>query len=165
MSVFCDRAKDRRLYNRLARGILSKFIRRRWRCRVDRREATDHGGYKPRNQRWIDFLRSTALGGLDRRSVETASGTRFDIRSRLGGHLHGDDPVLSKNTNELKTGAPVRFDRHRLVASPSSGACRRRCRRFGFLVRAGKTPFSNEVPRSRVETWIQALGRTWTRTC
>ena len=32
-----------------------------------------------------------ALGGLDRRSVETASGTRFDIRSRLGGHLHGDD--------------------------------------------------------------------------
>ena len=24
--------------------------------------------------------------------VKTASGTRFDIRSRLGGHLHGDDP-------------------------------------------------------------------------
>ena len=50
--------------------------------------------------------------------------------------------VLSKNTNELKTGAPGRFDRHRLMASPSSGACRRRCRRFGFPVRAGKTPFS-----------------------
>ena len=64
--------------------------------------------------------------------------------------------VLSKNTNELKTGAPGRFDRHRLVASPSSGACRRRCRRFGFPVRAGKTPFSNGMPRSRAETWIQA---------
>ena len=24
--------------------------------------------------------------------METASGTRFDIRSRLGGHLHGDAP-------------------------------------------------------------------------
>ena len=44
--------------------------------------------------------------------------------------------VLSKNTNELKTGAPGRFDRHRPVASPRSGACRRRCRRFGFPVRA-----------------------------
>ena len=32
------------------------------------------------------------LGGLDRRSVETASGTRLDIRSRLSGHLHGDHP-------------------------------------------------------------------------
>ena len=52
------------------------------------------------------------------------------------------DHVLSKNTNELKTGAPGRFDRHRPVASPRSGACRRRCRRFGFSVRAGKTPSS-----------------------
>ena len=30
-------------------------------------------------------------------------------------------PVLSKNTNELKTGAPGRFDRHRPVASPDLG--------------------------------------------
>ena len=30
-------------------------------------------------------------------------------------------PAVSKNTNELKTGAPGRFDRHRLVASPRSG--------------------------------------------
>ena len=60
------------------------------------------------------------------------------------------------NANELKTGAPGRFDRHRLVASPRSGACRRRCRRFGFPVRAGKTPSSNGMPRSRAETWIQA---------
>ena len=43
-----------------------------------------------------------------------------------------DDHVVSKNTNELKTGAPGRFDRHRPVASLRSGACRRRCRRFGF---------------------------------
>ena len=47
--------------------------------------------------------------------------------------------VLSKNTNELKTGAPGRFDRHRLVASSSSGACRRRCQRFGFPKKAKKT--------------------------
>ena len=26
-------------------------------------------------------------------------GTRFDIRSRLGGHLHGDDPVLCQNSD------------------------------------------------------------------
>ena len=68
----------------------------------------------------------------------------------------GVKPVLSKNTNELQTGAPGRFDRHRPVASPRSGACRRRCRRFGFPVRAGKTPSSNGMPCSRAETWIQA---------
>ena len=28
---------------------------------VDRREAADHGRSNPRNQRWIDFLRSTVL--------------------------------------------------------------------------------------------------------
>ena len=64
--------------------------------------------------------------------------------------------VLSKNTNELKTGAPGRFDRHRPMASPRSGACRRRCRRFEFPVRTGKTPSSNGMPHSRAETWIQA---------
>ena len=42
------------------------------------------------------------------------------------------------------------------MASPRSGACRRRCRRFGFPVRAGKTRSSNGMPRSRAETWIQA---------
>ena len=66
------------------------------------------------------------------------------------------EPVLSKNTNELKTGAPGRFDRHRPMASPRSGACRRRCRRFEFPVRTGKTPSSNGMPRSRAETWTQA---------
>ena len=73
--------------------------------------------------------------------------------------LHGGQPcvpVVSNNTNELKTGAPGRFDRHRPVASPRSGACRRRCRRFGFPVRAGKTRSNNGMPRSRAETWIQA---------
>ena len=44
----------------------------------------------------------------------------------------------------------------RPVASPRSGACRRRCRRFGFPVRAGKTPSSNGMSRSRAETWVQA---------
>ena len=64
--------------------------------------------------------------------------------------------VLSKNTNELKTGAPGVSIVIAPVASHRSGACRRRCRRFGFSARAGKTPSSNGMPRSRAETWIQA---------
>ena len=94
---------------------------------------------------------------------EKANGPKDGILKALVVSKHGREkatwlagPVLSKNTNELKTGAPGRFDRHRPVASPRSGACRRRCRRFGASVRAGKTSFSNEVPRSRAETWIQA---------
>ena len=79
--------------------------------------------------------------------------SKFAETSRRG---TGSAVVLSKNTNELKTGAPGRFDGHRPVASPRSGACRRRCRRFGFPVRAGKTPSSNGMPRSRAETWVQA---------
>ncbi len=43
----------------------------------------------------------------------------------------------------------MEFDRRRPVVSPRSGACRRRCRRSGFPVRAGKTPSSNGMPRSR----------------
>ena len=40
--------------------VATTFIRRGW-CRwVDRHEAVDHGRPKPRNQRQIDFLRSTA---------------------------------------------------------------------------------------------------------
>ena len=31
----------------------------RWRRRVDRHEAVEHGRSKTRNQPWIDFLRST----------------------------------------------------------------------------------------------------------
>ena len=79
--------------------------------------------------------------------------SKFAETSRRG---TGSAVVLSKNTNELKTGAPGRFDRHRPVASPRSGACRRRCRRFGFPVRAGKTPSSNGMPRSRAKTWVHA---------
>ena len=63
-------------------------------------------------------------------------------------------PVQKTQTNSRL--APGRFDRHRPMASPRSGACRRRCRRFGFPVRAGKTPSSNGIPRSRAETRIQA---------
>ena len=48
-----------------------------------------------------------------------------------------------------------RFDRHQPVASPRAGD-RRRCRRFEFPVRAGKTPSGNGMPRSRAETWVQA---------
>ena len=71
-------------------------------------------------------------------------------------------PVLSKNTNELKTGAPGRFDRHRPVASHRSGACRRRCRRFGFSARAGKTPSSNGMPRSLGGDLDPGPGQRWT---
>ena len=71
-------------------------------------------------------------------------------------------PVLSKNINELKTGAPGRFDRHHPVASPRSGACRRRCRRFGFSARAGKTPSSNGMLRSLGEDLDPGPGQRWT---
>ena len=70
--------------------------------------------------------------------------------------------VLSKNTNELKTGAPGRFDRHHPVASPRSGACRRRCRRFGVSARAGKTPSSNGMLRSLGEDLDPGPGQRWT---
>ncbi len=70
--------------------------------------------------------------------------------------------VLSKNTNELKTGAPGRFDRHHPVASPRSGACRRRCRRFGFSARAAKTPSSNGMLRSLGEDLDPGPGQRWT---
>ena len=70
--------------------------------------------------------------------------------------------VLSKNTNELKTGAPGRFDRHQPVASPRSGACRRRCQRFGFSARAGKTPSSNGMLRSLGEDLDPGPGQRWT---
>ena len=74
-------------------------------------------------------------------------------------------PVLSKNTNELKTGAPGRFDRHRSVASPRSGACRRRCRRFGFSVRAGKNTVQQRDATLPGGDLDPGPGRTWTRTC
>ena len=90
--------------------------------------------------------------------------SKFAETSRRG---TGSAVVLSKNTNELKTGAPGRFDRHR----PSRGEPQIWGRvggdgepqiwgvsaiRFGFPVRAGKTPSSNGMPRSRAETWVQA---------
>ena len=77
-----------------------------------------------------------------RDSAPTEVGSESSIERRVlppsSGWWLPRNPVLSKNTNELKTGAPGRFDRHRLVASSSSGACRRRCQRLGFPVRAGK---------------------------
>ena len=41
-------------------------------CRVDRHEAAEHGSSKPRNQRWIDFLRSTAGAVLRRRGLSVS---------------------------------------------------------------------------------------------
>ena len=45
---------------RLERSFLPQS--RRWRRRVDQHEAAKHGRSKPRNQCWIDFLRSTRAG-------------------------------------------------------------------------------------------------------
>ena len=61
-------------------------------------------------------------------------------------------PKTQTNSRSARWG---RFDRHQPVASPRAGG-RRRCRRFEFPVRAGKTPSSNGMPRSRAETWVQA---------
>ena len=85
--------------------------------------------------------------------------SRFAQTSRRGtgsaiGAPEQTRPVQKhKRTQDWRAGC---FDRHRPVASHRSGACRRRCRRFGFSARAGKTPSSNGMPRSRAETWIQA---------
>ena len=43
------------------------------------------------------------------------------------------------------------------VATPAT--LRRRCRRFAFPVRAGKTPSSNGMPSYRAKAWIQAWGK------
>ena len=57
------------------------FLRRPWRRRVDRHEAAKHGGSKPRNQHWIDLLRSTA--GLESVCVFGHDGNRGSIGSYL----------------------------------------------------------------------------------
>ena len=74
------------------RASLSTFLRHRWRRRVDRHEAAEHGSSKPRNQRWIDFLRSTSLlfcpGARicypSNQSVELASMNNADDKSNIG---------------------------------------------------------------------------------
>ena len=48
-----------RIFENSRKRSLSTFIRHRWHRRVDRYGETDRGGSKPRNQRWIDFWRST----------------------------------------------------------------------------------------------------------
>ena len=44
-------------------------------------------------------------------------------------------------------------------ASPRPGACRRRCRRFGFPVRAGKHRPATGCHAPWAKTWIQVLGK------
>ena len=56
----------------------------------------------------VDF--AWALRPAIRGPVETASGTRFDIRSRLGGHLHGDDPPAQ---DDCKAHGPWPGRKHR----------------------------------------------------
>ena len=92
--------------------------------------------------------------------VRVASAANGRLNTRLV------EPIAScPKTQTNSRLAPGRFDRHRPVASPRSGACRRRCRGFGF-------------PRTRRENTVQQRdttlsggdldpgpGRTWTRTC
>ena len=52
-----------RIFETVARTSLSTFIRRRWHRRADRYGAADCGRSKRRNQRWINFLRSTGVRG------------------------------------------------------------------------------------------------------
>ena len=103
---------------------------------------------------------------------EKENGPKDGILKALVVSQHGREkatwlagPVLSKNTNELKTGAPGRFDRHRPMASPRSGACRRRCRRFGFPVRAGKNTVQQRDATLPGGDLDPGPGSTWTRTC
>ena len=63
--------------------------------------------------------------------------------------------VLASSHQHLMAEAP---DLWPISKGPSfgTGRGRRRCRRFEFSVRAGKTPSSKGMPRSRAETWVQA---------
>ena len=119
-------------------------------------EVADEGGCADPLKHCRTLIETESEASKDTKEAQAHLDQNVLARCAAGSPSHDSGPVLSKNTNELKTGAPGRFDRHRPVASPRSGACRRRCRRFGFSVRAGKTPSSNGMPRSRAETWIQA---------
>ena len=77
---------------------------------------------------------------------------------------HRANPVVSKNTNELKTGAPGRFDCHQPVASPRSGG-----REAMSAIRVPRTRRKNTVQQRDATLPDRDLdpgqGRTWTRTC
>ena len=47
--------------------------------------------------------------------MKTASGTRFDIRSRLGGHLHGDDPPAKTIVKPTALGPVANTDTKLLI--------------------------------------------------
>ena len=66
-----------------------------------------------------------------------------------------ETPSCPKTQTNSRSARRGRLDRHQPVASPRSGG-RRRCRRFEFPVRAGKTLSSKGMPGSRAETWVQA---------
>ena len=72
-------------------------------------------------QRQLDnTVLNAAVGGI-RRQISRAPGY-LALPSHLVCVSKTRLSVVSKNTNELKTSAPGRFDRHRPVASPRSGA-------------------------------------------
>ena len=67
----------------------------------------------------VQFLLLVLAGWVNRQQQDVIDYLQEENRVLRAG-LRGKR-VLSKNTNELKTGAPGRFDRHRPVASPRSG--------------------------------------------
>ena len=68
--------------------------------------------------------------------------------------------VLSKNTNELKTGAPGRFDRHRPVASHRSGGVSEAMSAIRVLrTRRENTVQQRDATLPGRKTWIQVLGK------
>ena len=82
--------------------------------------------------------------------------------------------VLSKNTNELKTGVPGRFDRHRPRGEPqiwgvseAMSAIRvLRTRRENTVQQWDATlPDEDLEPGLGKDGHQGGLGRTWTRTC
>ena len=94
---------------------------------------------------------------------EKANGPKDGILKALVVSKHGREkvtwlarPVLSKNTNELKTGAPGRFDRHRPMASTQIWGVSEAMSAIRVPRTRRETPSSNGMPRSRAETWIQA---------
>ena len=62
-------------------------------------------------------------------------------------------PKTQTNSRLVRRAVSIVIDPWR---APDLGRVGGGCRRFGFPVRAGKTPSSNGMPRSRAETWIQA---------
>ena len=76
---------------------------------------------------------------------------------------HREVKILMRLPDCRNVAAVLREKSIRLDSGSSSArACRRRCRRFEFPVRAGKTPSRNGMPRSLDEDLDPGPGQRWT---